>query len=415
MIKIKLRANEFFYFTAYFLLCFSAIVYTDSYLSGLFPSGTNSALRYASLLLFLLSLLQNKWRPLEFILWGLIGAAVISAAVLSDRSMLVIYIMAIISGRNIEFEKIKKFVISANIICTLTVLISCFLGLIPNQIYTHVNTDSFTQANSLGFKYYSNLSTIAFLVSTLILSLKNRKFRRWPCILVLLIINFVIYIFATTRLTFILFLFEVVLVVLISKYNVFKIRNNRFWRTIATVAFPFFAGICLWVSYTFSYEVDWMRALNSLLNGRLRFNRQGIFEYGLTPLGQKIEMVGGTDVANSRKQLTYFYIDSGYIYTLLAYGVIVFALLIIGYSLIFRSAVIKGDMGLFVCCSLICIHALINNIFINIALNPFLILVPSILTERSFRKNYLSSKGRRSKRMKLQWNLKKANTDNRYY
>lgn len=400
MVKIKFKANEIFYFTAYFLLCISTIVYTNSFLSGLFPSGSNTIIRYSALILFMLSLLQNKWRLLEFIVWGLISSAVLAASILSDRPMLAIYILAVVAGRNIEFEKIKKFVIISNIICMAIVLGSCALGFIPNKIYNHVNTRGSTQANSLGFTYYSTFSIISFLVSTLILSLKNRKFRSWPCIFILLVVNFIVYELSTTRLTFILFLAEVVLVVFISKYNLLNIRNNRVWRTVATAAFPFFAGICLWISYKFSHKIDWMRDLNSLLNGRLVFSQQGIFKYKLSLLGQKIEMVGGADIANSRKQLQYFYIDSGYVYTLLAYGVIVFSLLIIGYSLIFRTAVIKGDMGLFVCCSLICIYALINNMLINIEMNPFLILVPAILTEGSYRMNYSRLK-KHHKRLKL--------------
>ncbi len=403
MVKIKLKANEFLYFTAYFLLCFSTIVYTGSYVSRLMPFGSNTIIRYSALILFMLSLLQNKWRPLEFLLWGLISSAVLVASILSDRPMLAIYIIAVVAGKNIEFEKIKKFVIISNIICTVIVLGSCAFGFIPNQIYNHVNTQGVTKANSLGFIYYGNISTITFLVSTLILSLKNRKFRSWPCMFILIFLNFIVYGLSTTRLTFILFLLEIVLVIFISKYNILKIRNTVMWRTVATLAFPCFAGICLWVSYTFSYKIDWMRALNSLLKSRIRFSHQGIYEYGLSLFGQKIEMVGGTAIANSRKQLEYFYIDSGYVYTLLAYGVIVFAILLIGYSLIFRSAVIKGDMGLFVCCVLICIHALINNIFINLEMNPFLILVPAILTEGSYRVKFSRLKNHH-KRLKLNLN-----------
>ena len=102
-------------------------------------------------------------------------------------------------------------------------------------------------------------------------------------------------------------------------------------------------------------------------------------------------MVGGTDIAEGASLSSYFYIDSGYVYALLVYGIIVFLLLIIAHSFIFRYAVVKEDSMLWIWCTEICIFSLLNNSLINLNMNPLLLLLPIAIKDFIF-KNKLNSK-----------------------
>lgn len=382
--NVKFRINELLYFTGFFFLSFSTIVLSGSFVARLLPQGSNMAAKVLCVVFFMFSMMKSTWKVKELFAWGIICFSVIAVSLIIDKDILIAYFLAIFAGMDIDFEKIKKFVISMNIFCVVLVVGLCMAGLIPNLVFSHETTDSKSSANSLGFLYYSNLSIIIFMVSTLLFTLKKPVFRSWPVILAVLAANYMIYKVTTTRLTFILIAIEIVLMLLISKYNILHIRNNRFWRAVSTGAFAVSAVFCLVFSYMYNPSISWMRSLNKLLKTRLRYSYEGLHNYGWSLFGKKIEMVGGTDIANGSAK-EYFYIDSGYVYAFLAYGIIIFTLLIIGYSIVFRYSVVSGDKALFVCCTLICVYSLINNIVINLSLNPFLILSASILARNLHR------------------------------
>lgn len=168
--QIKIKRNELCYYFAYFLICFSTIVVSNSYVSKLLPANTNTVLRYASLLFFMLSLIQSRWSLKKFLSWMIITAFVIGASIVTAKPLLIVYILAIAGAHGVKFEKIKSAVIIFNIICAMVVLGICALGKIPDQTYIHGNMT----AHSLGFSYYSTLSSITLFISTLSLSKKQK-------------------------------------------------------------------------------------------------------------------------------------------------------------------------------------------------------------------------------------------------
>ena len=77
----------------------------------------------------------------------------------------------------------------------------------------------------------------------------------------------------------------------------------------------------------------------------------------------------------------YFYVDSGYVYTLISYGIIFFIILIFLYSFLFQKAVRDNEFKLAIWCLVICIFSVINNIMLKISINPLPILALDAFTK----------------------------------
>ena len=90
----------------------------------------------------------------------------------------------------------------------------------------------------------------------------------------------------------------------------------------------------------------------------------------------------------------YFYIDSGYVFSFLSYGIIFFCLLIAMYTFLSRYAIKNNQIKLAVWCLMICIYSVINDVMFNTALNP----LPMI----AFNLMWNSWSGKK-KRGKLEW------------
>lgn len=111
-----------------------------------------------------------------------------------------------------------------------------------------------------------------------------------------------------------------------------------------------------------------IQALDVALNYRLGFNLQGFQRYGISLFGHKIETV--TEFWDENYINHYFFIDSGYIYTLLSYGIILFVIILFLYSFLSNYAMKKHDDKLLIICIIICVFSAVNNVLFSLSFNP---------------------------------------------
>lgn len=390
---LKVNKKEVLYLSALAILGFSTIVINGSYVSSLLPKITNTVLKYLSLFLFFLSLLEKSWNAKKIILWALIGILTLIVSYTTDKPLIVLTVIAIVGASNIKFEKIKKVVFFYIIIYSFLVVALCLLGFIPDLVIEH-NSE---YGHSLGFLYYSNLSSNIFMLTLLFFSSKKKNTYRWKKIAIWLLLNFLCYKITTTRLTFFMAVFFLGMIIVFKKISIIQIKNNKFWISISTVLFPALSIFSVWISLMYSNGISWISFLNSMLSSRLRWNYEGIIRYGVSLFGQQLIMIGGTEIATGTHISNYFYIDSGYIYNLLEYGIIFYVLLMIAYTILYRYSVRTENDTLFIWCTLICFHSLINNIILNVAINPILLLLPLALQRINDSKSVSQSNKLRAK------------------
>ena len=139
-------------------------------------------------------------------------------------------------------------------------------------------------------------------------------------------VHILIYKICTVRLVlyvYILFMMFVFIIGIIKKKKQHKILN-----CIATALYPVTAALVIVASFKYKSS-SLLSALNIIINYRLKFNLQGFEQYGVSLFGQKI--VSAEEYIDDNFINHYFYIDCGYVYMLIGYGLLLF--IIISYCL----------------------------------------------------------------------------------
>ena len=342
-------------------------------------------MQYISAVVFVTSFCIDKYKTKEFLI-RLVTAAVIFLVTAKSHSIgFGLCALSIITSLNINVEKIIKNTIRNNLFFIVIVVIPALLGFIPNNVYMHNGI----KAYSLGFAYYSNLPNIIFMITLAMYWLSKSKIKESLILLISFPVQVVIYKISTLRLTFYLYLLFLVVAVCAKFYN--RKKRHRLMTIFSTVMFP--VGCMGTFIMSFLYEKSRLIAkFNEVINYRLGFNYKGFMMYGLSLFGKKIEMVEEYWDANNINH--YFYIDSGYVFSFLSYGIIFFCLLIAMYTFLSRYAIKNNQIKLAVWCLMICIYSVINDVMFNTALNP----LPMI----AFNLMWNSWSGKK-KRGKLEW------------
>lgn len=370
--KNKLKTSVLLYYIGLFFTVFSANVTNSSYLFK--DTGLNSIARYASLLFLLGSILvRRQWKIKSFVTVCCITFISVAVIVVSNDKPLILYILLVVAIGNLSpYEVIKKIAV-LNLVFLVMIVGLSLTGFIPNDTYIHY-TDV---AYCLGYYYYNTCSYVVFFLTVVGYFLINGKLRRtYEALYIIgsIIVNFVVYKVCTVRLTFYCYLIFLVMSILYKNTKLFK--NNAFYRIVATLMFPVasFLTIILSVNYK---KIPIIAVLDNLLSARFNFNYMAFQRYSVSILGNFIQTHG--EEWNENWQNLYFYIDSGYIDTLLGNGVIVFFLAIISYTLIARLAVRENNYKLFVWCFIICVFSVVNNVFLSTTMNPLLLFTSMAL------------------------------------
>jgi hypothetical protein len=113
--------------------------------------------------------------------------------------------------------------------------------------------------------------------------------------------------------------------------------------------------------------------LDAILSGRLTLGKNAIYEFGISILGQPVELKGWSIVDMSPEN--YNYIDSAYLQFAVKHGVIVLLVVMAIYALGLYKARAKKDGFLFTAFLLIVIYGVTDMILMNFAFNIFPVLV----------------------------------------
>lgn len=79
----------------------------------------------------------------------------------------------------------------------------------------------------------------------------------------------------------------------------------------------------------------------------------------------------------------YFYIDSGYIYAILGYGVLFTLVVIFMYSYLIYYATKRNDKNLFIWLIIVLVFTVVNNTWVSLAVNPVLMCFPIVFRSRN--------------------------------
>ena len=357
---MKLKKYEILYFAGTTLAALYHVAIYRSYFREYLTQEIITLFLFFIASLFIISLFMRKWST-EWLFIALGIIAIVFAVWMGVKdNILLLYLLAIVCAYRISPQKLMKYTSVAALGCSLLVMAGSLLGLVPNDIYVHNGRNAYC----FGFFYYSTLPFALYFGTTILLFLRRRNTKEF--LLFYLVINGLAYYFSTTRLTLLMTCLSAVLFLIIKLVRPKKI-NCRFNRVLAVLLFPSVAVIDIIISRNYNRSGRFLHLVDELLNYRFALSYRAMREYNISLFGNRLEQFNNVS--------DYFYVDSGYIYCLLSYGVVLFTLILFAYAIISLYAVKTNNINLFCLCCFVCVFSIVNNVFVNTVTNPLLLLV----------------------------------------
>lgn len=252
------------------------------------------------------------------------------------------------------------------------VLILSQIGYIPDiemmRGSANVNLFYSEVAHCFGYSYYHHIPYKFYFVMLGVMKVKNKEMS-WCEIFLWGLANFVVFYYTTVRLTFYLGFLALALYIVLIKFDWFRI-NNKATKGIMTLSFPVMTVGTILFNYFYSERYKIYAMLNLFASNRLRLGHEAFERYSIKLFGQMIN----TSIATSTTR--HFYLDSGYIYAILGYGVFFSIIVVLMYSYLCNFACNKNDKALLIWLIGVLIFTVSNNEWVELTKNPILILFP---------------------------------------
>ena len=288
---------------------------------------------------------------------------------LYKRYNLLVVISFIFSASDVvDFDSIVKTSARSTILATAFVVIACLMGYIEDYVFIHRDN----VGHSFGFTYYTSIHFIFLFVSCMMMYL-SKKGLTWRALILLTAFNILLYYYGTAALPFVVFFIIEILYIVLVKWDWFNFSKKPIIFT-SCFLFPISTLLMFYFTHSYGNGQPWAILLNKALNGRLNLSFIGLQKYGITLLGQQIDMVGNTQIyLGEAGREDYFFIDSAYVYIVICYGVLIAAALLLMYSLIFYRACKQNDKKMIIWMVCLLVFSFVNNAIIYIAYNPLLL------------------------------------------
>ncbi len=359
-----------------------------SYYSSLIPEMTEDIIKgFILAMIIVISFLKKglSLKRLGLMVCLGIGALVVYLETSMSDALVIIFLL--IGSSDVDLRKVLKQSFWLLIALTFFVILSALSGMLPNDEFIR-DVISGKKVRSFGFYGYATIPYIFMMLNMLYTYLKNtvdvKSFLTWMAM------GVIVYYLFTNKLALILqILFYVLYSVLKKKHHYAKKLNGN----IPLIMPWSCAAVSLALTYFFDLKDPVMYFINDILSWRLYYGKLGIERYSIRIFGQYVEMVGNMPVGKGT-DMEYFYIDCGYIHTLLTYGILFYIVILTLYMIIGYYASISGDLALYCLIITILIGNCINNLWISMGINPVLLFsFTAIGTKRKSKQDHIKISG----------------------
>ncbi len=303
--------------------------------------------------------IKEKTEKRVFLITVFMGVLFLISALTSGRIWLFITFLFIICAENVDFSKILKCSGITSIITIILIFGGSLLGVVNNLRYEHLGI----YANCLGFIHYAFPAFILFHVM-----LNYMTYRKvltvWEYLVASIACVVFFYVF-TSRTTFLLSIVFIIIFAVLTNVKNLNI-NNKFVR-ILSIFMPFFLMLIAYIcGLMYDNTNKLWRSLNSLVNARLELGKEAFKRYPVNLFGQEIFMQ--VDIKEE-----YFFIDSGYVFSLCGYGIIFSLLLMFMFAIMLYDAAETNNKPIFVYILIVLIFSWTNDTLLYIFYNPIVL------------------------------------------
>lgn len=385
----KLRNNEKLFFVSYTIYMVVYIL-NHTFYWKYFPEKTD---RYA-LLVCVILLAMNELVSVSKInfrtMLGLIICLILFLITYSTNGNAVAaMIIFVYCGRNIPFEKISNYTILLTGSIVMFVVLSAWIGLIDN--YIEYSGDRIRQY--LGFRYSLYGAAFIYNITLLVIYCKN-IYIKYKDILILFVLNYFFFYFTNSRLSFVLSMVSLGVAIIYKKFYAYLQKKQLIYKSLV-LSYLLCAVVFYGLTVTYSSGVQWKKAINDFLGGRLLLGQTSLLQYGVTLFGQQIPWVGnGLGVDGTRTPGAYLWVDCLYIQVLQRYGIVFLILFLAILTLAMYHCYKQKKFLLIIMLSLVALHCMIDDLQLYLQYNTFWFAIGMVLLERISKKNNQSENSR---------------------
>jgi len=300
---------------------------------------------------------------------GVIGVFFVIASYTSTNFHLLAVGVFLICSDKASMRNISKVIAASLLAGTVVIAVLSQVGLAEDIMVYRFNR----VAHSLGFPHYAFPARQLLFAWCAYLYAKTKK-ESWPMLILQLGLIYLIYYFTTQRLTVIVFVAVWIMYIVFVKYELINI-SSLFIKLCSLIGFAVAGAGSLIITYLYDPAVMWMEKLDTLLNGRLNVGNLAFDRY-------KIALFGPNPIIAPENAEGYFYMDCGYLEVIINYGLIIFIITTVLYTIIHLYSCCKKDNMLFVWLTAIMVYTVVDCVWLDMTgAATALILFGAILSE----------------------------------
>lgn len=344
------------------------------------PNGSkfNTVIHFLLLGVFAISCLRHIKLDTNFFMAIVLGLIGVLVKVFADSFTYVDLAIIFYASQRFDFKDTAK-------VALITVATACAFILICSQLGA-IQDYPFTRGSKirhgLGFLYTTFLSHYYLNIVLLYVFLRPRP--KIVEIIVLLLIDIAIFVATDSRNSFLLVILILAFVILApSLKKITGVRLNKFFRNFVGWSFVLFAVLCLVLPVVFDSSNSTWKSLDSVSSHRLSQTQASLNKYGVTAFGQDIEINGNGLYASNEGIITASehnpsgdtnYVDSSFMQILIYDGAVVWVFLLAVATAASLRISKKDSALLCVITLLIVVHAAVDDLFIDLQYDTFLLL-----------------------------------------
>lgn len=320
--------------------------------------------------------IRPKLTRLDLIFRFIIIALFSVAAFVSNKPQMMMYAAFICTADLTNFKRIVTTCFFTCVAMIVLVPIADLIGIVPKREFSR----GFGTAHSFGFGYYNVVPFTYFFLVLEFLYLKAIRNKKANLLEVIIIfgLNYLLYKLSTLRLAFYLVCIVLGLYIILIKFNMFNLKAKPIVIACSLI-FPLLFFVSIWINSAYDVSNPLFVKLNWLLSERLDLGHQALNKYSINLFGHYIQTI--------RTANEYFYVDSGFLFSLLGYGLLFTGMALCIYTYLCHYAAKNNKKMLFIWLSSVAVFSVINNTWISLYMNPILLYFPIMLKNRG-QENY---------------------------
>lgn len=362
---MKVKVNDLVFDIAYIFLFFSFFLGDVEIQIG----NVGSIMRYVTYVLLLVQFISLSKFKVEELLWlsVLFFLGILFFLITGDFYWAVV-VLIIYNTKKLDDNRLVKFEMNLLIVATITVLLLCTLGILPDILTAREGAEYVGTRHSFGFYHSNVLPLIILYIGVYYVWLKQEK-TNLLFIFIWFLTEVTLYKLCVSRNAFYLSILFASFVLIVRKI---RIKRNvwSLLEKIEKILVPLYA--------TFSVSMFFLLMkggiydkLDSVFSGRFR---AGIYKMRNIGIGL-IRFISYEDYMKDN-----IIIDNGYLYVMLRYGM----LFIVFYALLNYMVVKKANKNPYklICIFIVLTANLIDNDLVDYSFLPFIIIAFSDMYNR---------------------------------